>query len=100
MDVILRLENLMKDRGWSVYELARRSGLPQSTLSNLFNRRNQPTILTLEQVCKAMNLSLSQFFATDNAPVEEKLLTDQLLDRWAALSLSQKQALLVFLQSL
>lgn len=100
MDVIARIEELMKARGWSVYELARRSGLPQSTLSNLFNRRNLPTISTLEQVCGTLGISLAEFFSGTGTPPKEEELAGELLRLWKTLNVSQKQALLELLRSM
>ena len=99
MDVIARIEELMKARGWSVYELARRSGLPQSTLSNLFNRRNLPTISTLEQVCGTLGIPLAEFFAGAETPPEEEL-TRELLRLWKPLNPAQKLALVELLRSM
>lgn len=100
MDVIVRIEELMEQRGWSVYELARRSGLPQSTLSNLFNRRNLPTISTLEQVCGTMGVTLAEFFTSGNQAATEEEMTAELLRLWSSLTPAQKQAFLDFLRSL
>lgn len=33
-----RIKQIMKVRGWSEYRLAKESGVPQSTISNIFNR--------------------------------------------------------------
>ncbi|MBR2433219.1 MAG: helix-turn-helix transcriptional regulator [Clostridia bacterium] len=63
MDVIKRIDDLRKDRGWSIYKLAEESALTQSTVSNMFNRGTVPTIFTLQQICDAFGITLSEFFA-------------------------------------
>ncbi|MDR1572208.1 MAG: DUF1016 N-terminal domain-containing protein [Clostridiales Family XIII bacterium] len=81
MDILERIATLQKKRGWSGYRLAKEAGIPQSTLSNLYKRKNSPTISTLEAVCRALGISLSQFFAGAR---EAYALTDEqkwLLDR-------------------
>jgi transcriptional regulator with XRE-family HTH domain len=40
MDAKTRIKALMDERGWTVYELAKRSGLSQTTLANLWKRNN------------------------------------------------------------
>ena len=84
-----RIKQIMKVRGWSEYRLAKESGVPQSTISNIFNRNYQPSISSLEQICRAFGITLAQFFADGNF-VE---LTDeqyQFFQRWAALKPEQK----------
>ena len=84
-----RIKQIMKVRGWSEYRLAKESGVPQSTISNIFNRNYQPSIASLELIRKSFGIALAQFFADGNF-VE---LTDeqyQFFQRWAALKPEQK----------
>ena len=84
-----RIKQIMKVRGWSEYRLAKERGVPQSTISNIFNRNYQPSIASLELICKSFGITLAQFFADGNF-VE---LTDeqyQFFQRWAALKPEQK----------
>lgn len=84
-----RIKQIMKVRGWSECRLAKESGVPQSTISNIFNRNYQPSIASLELICKSFGITLAQFFADGNF-VE---LTDeqyQFFQRWAALKPEQK----------
>ena len=84
-----RIKQIMKVRGWSEYRLAKESGVPQSTISNIFNRNYQPSIASLELICKSFGITLAQFFSDGNF-VE---LTDeqyQFFQRWAALKPEQK----------
>lgn len=90
MDTHARLRQLMNERNWTEYKLAKESGLSQSTISNLFARNNTPSIPTLEIICRAFGITLAQFFADGNF-VE---LTDEqygFFNRWAALRPEQKR---------
>ena len=83
----------MRERGWTEYRLVNETDLPASTISNIFHRDTIPGIATLESICEAFGISLSQFFGKDNFIA----LTDEqaaLLNRWASLSKDQKQILL------
>ena len=66
MDIIKHIKDLMEERGWTNYRLGKEAGLSQSTITNLFNRNNAPTIPTLEAVCRAFGITLSQFFSEGN----------------------------------
>ena len=61
MDVLERLRKLLQERGWSEYRLAQVSGLNEPTISNIYRRNTLPTIPTLEAICKAFGITLSQF---------------------------------------
>lgn len=96
MDVIQRIRDLMGERGWTAYELTKNSSLPSSTVSNIFRRNTIPSIATLEGICDAFGISLSQFFAEG----ERVILTPEqaeLLKRWSALSKSQREAVLLLM---
>lgn len=63
MDVLERLDRLMKARGWSMYRLAKERGLPESTVANIYRRNAVPSIDTLEKICPGLGITLAQFFA-------------------------------------
>mgnify|MGYP002869331421 CR=1 FL=1 len=66
MDVKARLKQLMDERGWTIYRVAKEAGIPWSTVRNMFKRNTEPSIATLECLCKGMGMTLPQFFDTDN----------------------------------
>ena len=66
MNVQDRLNELLKKQNLSRYRLAKNSGIPEETLTNIFKRGSIPTIPTLEMICKGLNISLSEFFAEDD----------------------------------
>lgn len=91
MDVIKRITELTSERGWSTYRLAKKSGLSASTIANIYRRNTVPSLSTLEALCDAFGITLSQFFAkdTDAAPLtpEQK----EMFNKWANLTPSQKE---------
>ena len=89
MDVLERLRKLLQERGWSEYRLAQVSGLNESTISNIYRRNTLPTIPTLEAICKAFGITLSQFFAESDM-VEMTPDVKELLDAWVSLTPEQK----------
>ena len=79
MNVINKIEQLRKERNWSVNYLANEALLTQSTLSSMFLRNTPPKLEVLQCLCNAFNISLSQFFLEDEnmevvTPEEKKLL--------------------------
>lgn len=85
MDVKARIQQLMDERGWTFYRLAKEASIPWSTLRNIFKRNNDPSIYTLECICKGFGMTLPQFFDVDN----QMGLTDeqrQLIQQWSRLN--------------
>ena len=65
MDILERIDKLRLEKGWTIYKLAEESEITQSTLSNMFIRRTQPSIATLTNICNGLNITLSEFFADE-----------------------------------
>lgn len=97
MDVQARIRELMEARGWTVYMLAKKSGLHDVTVSNIFNRGTTPTIPTLEAICWGFGISMAEFFSEGRLT---ELSTEQqaLLERWATLSPEKKKAVMELLR--
>ena len=93
MDVQKRIKDLMELRGWTDYRLAKEAGLSHSTVTNMFNRSNAPTLPTLEAVCRAFGITLSQFFEDfeDNETLQEQRL---LFSKWSTFTKKKKKILL------
>lgn len=70
MDVIKKLNEIRLERNMSVYRLSGISGINQSTLANTFSRGTVPSIQNLEIICSALDITLSQFFSSDEINVQ------------------------------
>lgn len=99
MDTHSKLRQLMSERGWTAYRMAKESGLSESTLANIFKRNTVPSISTLEAVCAAFGISLAQFFAEQDL-VELTPELKELFDNWVSLTPEQKQAALQMLRAM
>ena len=99
MDVKARLQQLMDERGWTIYRLAKEGGIPWSTARNMFKRNNDPSIFTLENICKGLGITLSQFFDTENqqgfSPEQRRLI-----QQWSKLDESDRRLVLQLTEAL
>ena len=98
MDVLDRLHKLMDARNWTMYRLAKKSGLTESTIANIYRRNAIPSIDTLEKICRGFGITLSQFFS-DAEMVE---LTDELnevFENWRTMTPEQKEAALTMMRA-
>lgn len=87
-------------RGWSEYLLAERAGLPQSTISSWYCKNVSPTVSSLEKVCKAFGITLSQLFADEDDLVSLTPSQRMLLDRWSRLSEEQQNAVFMLIDKM
>ena len=90
-DVLSAITEYRLERGWSEYQLAERSGLPQSTISSWYRKDIVPTVPSLEKICDAFGITLSQLFATDGNPVTLTAKQKELLERWDRLDEEQQK---------
>ena len=100
MDILEKITNLREKKGWSEYLLAEKSGLTQSPISSWYRKNMCPSISSLEKICHAFGITLSQFFALEN---ENFTLTDmqrQIIKEVSHLNEQQQQALISFLKTL
>lgn len=91
MDTHERLRQLLNERGWSEYKLAKRCGLSESTVANIFRRNTVPSIATLETICSGFGITMSQFFAEGDM-VEIAPELKELFENWVNLTPEQKKA--------
>lgn len=93
-DILSVITQYREERGWTEYQLAERSGLPQSTISSWYRKKIVPTVPSLEKICIAYGITLSQLFAEEDEAVTLTASQQQLLNRWARLD--DEQRALVF----
>ena len=98
MDVLERLRHLMDERGWTVYRVARESGLSEKTVYNIYSRNTMPSIPTLEAICNAFGITLAQFFA-DGKLIEMSLDLEEVFENWIVLTPEQKEATLSMMKA-
>ena len=65
--VALRIQQLCAAHGYNINSLARKAGIPPTTLKNIIygNSRN-PGIITITLLCDGLGISLYDFFDTDS----------------------------------
>lgn len=101
MDILKRILELREERHWSEYQLAEKSGLTQSTISSWYRKNLVPSVPSLEKICDAFGITLSQFFMKSDENTTHLTRSQQdLIELTAKLSPEQHQALITFLKSL
>lgn len=99
MDTHARLQQLLRERGWTEYKLSKECGLAQSTIGNIFRRNTVPSVATLETICKAFGITMSQFFAETDM-VELSPYMKEFFERSVFLTMNQKIAVIQMLKAM
>ena len=99
IDILNRITEQRMSRSWTEYQLAMKSGLPQSTISSWYRKQMLPTLQSLEKICAAFDMTMAQFLAEDGSLAEITPDQRELLNRWELLSPMQKNAFLELMKS-
>ena len=64
--VTLRIQQHSAAHGYNINSLARKAGIPPTTLKNIiYGNSHNPGIITIKLVCEGLGISLYDFFNTD-----------------------------------
>ena len=62
MNTMNRVEELVNDRGLTLFKLAMLCDVPYSTLKNTRARGGQLSVDTIEQICHGLGITMAEFF--------------------------------------
>jgi len=100
LDITKRVEELRVERNWTEYQLAERAGLPQSTINSWYRKNTVPKITTIDKLCQAFGITMSQFFAEDDTIYDLTDVQVALLKYAAKLDEDQYESLIKLLKKL
>ena len=94
-----KITSLCEKRDISKYRLSQLSGISQSSLGRIMTQENLPSLITLEKICTALGVTLSQFFQEGNS---ENLTEKQkeVLGIWNDLSTNEQETVMSMLRGL
>lgn len=99
-DILATITTYREERGWTEYQLAEKSGLPQSTISSWYRKNMIPTIPSLEKICSAFGITLSQLFSEENDTVSLTESQKKLLERWSRLTEEQQNVIFALIDKM
>lgn len=99
INILEKIMNFRQERNWTEYQLAEKSGLPQSTISSWYRKNQIPSVQSLEKICSAFNITLSQFFSETNL-IELSESQSQLIHEFNRLNQIQQKAILDLLSTI
>lgn len=94
MKILDKIRILQGERNWTDYKLAQEADIPYGTLAAMFQRGTPPKVDTLQSICNAFGITLSQFFLENE---ESEILNENekaMLKVFRRLSPKQQKALI------
>ena len=99
MNLQSKIRALMEERGWTVYRLAKESGVSWSTIRNMFDRNTEPTVPTVEAICEGLGITLEELLLGEGFTALDDEQKD-LLSKWSTLTAENKKIMLTLLNKL
>ena len=93
------ISSLCEKRNISKYRLSQMSGISQSSLGRIMKQESLPSLVTLEKICEALGVSLSQFFREETS-VDLTESQKEVLKIWDDLSSDERETVLAMLRGL
>lgn len=95
-----RIQKLCRLAKISRYRLSSLTGISQSALSDIVNGKNMPTLSTIEKICNAFGVTISQFFADNDDLPDLSEEQKELLCLWSGLKLEEQAIVKTFMESI
>lgn len=77
--VLNRIKDLMREKNWTLYRLAKESEISCSTLRYTICYDHTPSMSTLFSICKGFRITLSEFFSESRSKYAQMTEADQKL---------------------
>lgn len=100
MDVLAKIIELRNKKGWTEYKLSVESNIPQTTISSWFRKNVQPSVASLQAICSAFGITMSQFFAEDKETYPLTAKQQELIEEFSLLSAKQQDAVLEIVKAI
>lgn len=98
-EFLQRLEVLRKYKNWSKCRLNDEAGLPTDTIYQWDKSVDLPTVKSIEAVCRAFHITLSQFFM-EQEKLEQEFLNREIYNQIQELTDSEKQFVLSVIENI
>lgn len=95
-----RIKELCDKKQMSMYALSKKTGISQSSLSNLMKRGSTPTFYTLDRICDGLGITLPQFFSDDIGKLELSSEQKKVLRMWETLTDKEKEAVEIYVRGM
>lgn len=94
--IYAKIDALRTERGWTIYELAKRASVSQTAIRHWRDGNVSPSLALLESICSAFDISLISFLSDEEDMAENR----ELLKLWNGLSSNQQKNIINLMKSM
>ncbi len=95
-----KINSMRLEKGWTLYELAKKSGVSPTVIYHWRDRRSSPTLSLLEAVCSAFDISIIQFLLSEEEFLTLKEEPKEIMKLWYVLSDWQRKSIVDLIKSM
>lgn len=99
-EIYNKVEALRLEKGWTIYELAKKAGVAPTTIYNWRDRSSSPTLALLEAVCSAFEITVIDFLLDEDELMALTEEQKELMRLWNTLSSDQKKSIINLMKSM
>lgn len=96
-----KVDQLLEEYNWTLYQLSKEADISYATLSNTFNRNKVPSVPIILRICEGFHITVAEFFNEGGTHLQQLTASDQrLIADFHRLSGNDKKLVTAFLQGL
>lgn len=95
-----KINSMRLDKGWTLYELAKKSGVSPTAIYHWRDRRSSPRLSLLEAVCSSFGISIIHFLMSDEEFLEVAEEPREVMKLWHVLSDKQRRTIVQVMESM
>lgn len=99
-EIFQKLEQIIAEKGWSLYRFSKETNIPLSTIRNIFSRTCYPTLPTLYKISEELDIPISYFFISEISERELSSDDEEVLSLYKCLNDEQKGYIISFMKSM
>lgn len=95
-----RTDELLRERNWTRYRLAREMNDSPTSLNNMFHRPSTPGIPMIRRICRALGITIEEFYLKDGEMMDLTPQQTDLVRSFALLDAEERDRALTFIKKL
>ena len=95
-----KIDALRLEKGWTIYELAKKAGVAPTTIYNWRDRASSPSLYLLEAVCSAFGITVIDFLLDEDELLALTEEQKEVIRLWNTLSAEKKKSVLNLMRTM
>lgn len=95
-----KVDAIRLKKGWTIYELAKKSGVAPTTIYNWRDRLSSPTLSLLDAVCAAFGITVIDFLLDGEELANLTEEQREIIRLWSTLTQAQKSSIKNLMKSM